>query len=149
MREKKETGNETAQTQGARDFNKQIKEFEGIVKETFRMGMDFNISLFEINLNVLRHMADQWHRGEEACMASIKGSRNKIPTISAAFENGSSRSVEKGFDQFISFRNDYINAVREISDEAAEESISIAKKYVKKASSAFEVYINELVAYLC
>lgn len=145
MQEKKETDSETAQTQGAGDFTSQIKEFEGIVKETFRIGMDFNISLLEINLKILRRMADQWHTAEEACMASIKESWNKIPTISTSYEDGNSKSIEKEIDQLIGFRNDYINAVREISDEAAEESISIAKKFVKKASSAFEVYINALV----
>jgi hypothetical protein len=145
MQEEKETENETVETQGTRDFTKQIKEFEGIAKETFRMGMDFNISLFEINLKVLRHIADQWHWAEEACMESIKDSCNKVPTISAPFENANSKPLEKGIDQFIAFRNDYVNAVREISDEAAEESISIAKNFVNKASSAFEVYINALV----
>lgn len=146
MQEKKESDNETAETQGARDFTCQIKEFEGIVKETFRMGMDFNISLFEINLKVLRHVADQWLSTEEACTASVKESCKKIRTISAPFGNGNSKSMEKGIDQMLGFRNDYINAVREISDEAAEESISIAKNFVKKASSAFEVYIDALVA---
>lgn len=145
MQEKKETENEATQTQGADGFTKQIREFEGIVKGIFQTGMDFNISVFEINLKVLRQMADQWHSAEEACMASIKESCNKIPTISVPLENENSKSVEKGIDQLIGLRNDYFNAVREISDEAAEESISIAKKFVSKASSAFETYINGLV----
>ncbi len=134
------------ETQRIKDVTNPVKEFTGLVKESYLNGFEFAVSLWEENLKSLNTQVDYLINAEKDYVKSLKEFYSNLPKEVNPFGNGNSKALDDGVDRIVAFQKDYVSAVRSLSDKLTRESRDLTHKNVEKAFSLFDDFLNSFRA---
>ena len=133
---------EKKETQRPKDITGPVKELTGLVKESYLSGFEFTVSLWEENVRSLNTQVDYLINAEKDYVKSLKEFYSNLPKEVNPFGNGKSKAIDDGVDRIVAFQQEYITALRSMSDKLTRETRDLTHKNVEKAFSLFDDYLN-------
>lgn len=123
-----------------RDYTEMAREFTGLVKENFLIGVQLGLSLLEGNLKMINAQSEQLLAAQKEYYTTLTTEIvERFSTEAVNFWNDNSRNHP---ERVISFQKDFSNVVINTSDRFMKEALLFMEKSVDKTLANFNSYVK-------
>jgi hypothetical protein len=119
------------------------REAIGLVKESYLMGLELSVFLWNENLKLLNSQIDNWFVLQQDYANFMKDfSQNFLGERIKMWNGGLKNPLGVQTDWYVSIQNNYLELLKNLSNKFAKNAVTLSQKNIETGFSVFDNFLN-------